>query len=172
MGRAQLVEQRERLRAGQFGQFVLVQGCGAQQVEGGARALLEGERLPAEVVAGVDAPGVQAGDDGHRAVAGAAEAGAQDAFRRAAAGGEQQDALTAPGTGQRGGGGEGGTAGAAGAGDEDGTHGQWLVASPAGAAGPLSTRFFSPSSARSMMTFSALRLIMPSIGILTSTVSW
>ncbi len=37
---------------------------------------------------------------------------------------------------------------------------------------PASTRFFSPSSARSMMTFSALRLIMPSMGILTSTVSW
>ena len=36
---------------------------------------------------------------------------------------------------------------------------------------PDSTRFFSPASARSMMTFSALRLIMPSIGILTSTVS-
>ncbi len=33
-----------------------------------------------------------------------------------------------------------------------------------------STRFFSPASARSMMTFSALRLIMPSMGILTSTV--
>lgn len=35
---------------------------------------------------------------------------------------------------------------------------------------PDSTRFFSPANARSMMTFSALRLIMPSIGILTSTV--
>lgn len=34
-----------------------------------------------------------------------------------------------------------------------------------------STRFFRPARARSMMTFSALRLIMPSIGILTSTVS-
>lgn len=37
---------------------------------------------------------------------------------------------------------------------------------------PDSTRFFRPASARSMMTFSALRLIMPSMGILTSTVSW
>ncbi len=37
---------------------------------------------------------------------------------------------------------------------------------------PVSTRFFRPARARSMMTFSALRLIMPSIGILTSTVSW
>ncbi len=37
---------------------------------------------------------------------------------------------------------------------------------------PDSTRFFSPASARSVMTFSALRLIMPSMGILTSTVSW
>ena len=36
---------------------------------------------------------------------------------------------------------------------------------------PDSTLFFSPARARSMMTFSALRLIMPSIGILTSTVS-
>ena len=35
---------------------------------------------------------------------------------------------------------------------------------------PDSTRFFKPANARSMMTFSALRLIMPSIGILTSTV--
>ena len=35
---------------------------------------------------------------------------------------------------------------------------------------PDSTRFFSPANARSMMTFSALRLIMPSMGILTSTV--
>lgn len=47
----------------------------------------------------------------------------------------------------------------------------------AGAAGadpylPDSTRFFSPANARSMMTFSAFRLIIPSIGILTSTVSW
>jgi hypothetical protein len=37
---------------------------------------------------------------------------------------------------------------------------------------PDSTLFFRPARARSMMTFSALRLIMPSIGILTSTVSW
>lgn len=33
-----------------------------------------------------------------------------------------------------------------------------------------STRFLRPARARSMMTFSALRLIMPSMGILTSTV--
>ncbi|GAA0649370.1 hypothetical protein GCM10009535_29170 [Streptomyces thermocarboxydovorans] len=36
---------------------------------------------------------------------------------------------------------------------------------------PDSTRFFNPASARSMMTFSAFRLIIPSIGIFTSTVS-
>ena len=35
-----------------------------------------------------------------------------------------------------------------------------------------STRFFNSFRAVSMMTFSALRLIMPSIGILTSTASW
>lgn len=43
--------------------------------------------------------------------------------------------------------------------------------SPAEGYAPDSTRFFSPASARSMMTFSALRLIIPSIGIFTSTVS-
>lgn len=42
---------------------------------------------------------------------------------------------------------------------------------PAEGHAPDSTRFFSPASARSMMTFSALRLIIPSIGIFTSTVS-
>lgn len=44
--------------------------------------------------------------------------------------------------------------------------------SPPQACAPLSTRFFRPARARSMMTFSALRLIIPSMGILTSTVSW
>lgn len=45
-------------------------------------------------------------------------------------------------------------------------------AAPVGYSAPDSTLFFSPARARSMMTFSALRLIMPSMGILTSTVSW
>ncbi len=176
---AQRVQQREVLGAGEFGEFVLVEGAGAEQVEGRAGPLLEGEEFLAETVAGVDAQGVQARR--YRGGCAGAEGGAQHRFRRAAVGGEQECPRAPAGAGQGGRGGERGAARAAGARDEDDAHAQSFLASSglgraggpaAWSAGPLSTRFFSPASARSMMTFSALRLIMPSIGILTSTVSW
>ncbi|MQY33041.1 hypothetical protein SRB17_10010 [Streptomyces sp. RB17] len=50
---------------------------------------------------------------------------------------------------------------------------RWLAGRRGGSRGGYSadsTLFFRPARARSMMTFSALRLIMPSMGILTSTV--
>ncbi|GAA2108679.1 hypothetical protein GCM10009759_48750 [Kitasatospora saccharophila] len=76
-------------------------------------------------------------------------------------GGQQQGVAALPGVVQGGGGGDPAGLRAA---DQYGAGGH--------GPGQLSTRFFSPASARSMMTFSALRLIMPSIGILTSTASW
>lgn len=155
-GAAQRVQEGELAAAGEFGQLLAVQPVPAEQVEYGGGLVLEGEEFAAEVFAGVDAGGPQpVGDLGGFGVPG--EAGY-------AVGGQQQGAPAAAGGGQRGRRRDGGTAGAAGAGDEDRTH-------PGQTFGTDSTRFFSPARARSMMTFSALRLIMPSIGILTSTVS-
>ncbi len=168
---AQGVQQREGLGAGEFGEFVLVQGGGAEQIEGGSGAFLEGEELLAEALAGVDAAGVQAGGYRGRGIRGRRRA--QYGLGRLAAGGQQQDARSPPGAGQGGRGGERGAARAAGAGEQEGLHAQSFLPSSAAepSADPLSTRFLRPASARSMMTFSALRLIIPSIGIFTSTVS-
>src|SRR5690606_11773842 len=176
-------QQGELLGAGQRGQFVGLQAGGAEQVECGAGAVLQGGEVLPEVRVGLDAAGGEprgcldgCGPDGHpqHRAQGVRPVGAEDEGAGARAGG-----------GQRGAGRDGGTAAAAGARDQEGTHegerypcatGANGACAPrrlerAGYSSPDSTRFFSPASARSMMTFSALRLIMPSIGILTSTVS-
>ncbi len=106
-----------------------------------------------------------------------AEHGVQGAVR--VVGREEQGAPALPGGVQGGGGGHLGRRRVAA--DQDGACRRHAVpplflraAGPQSAvpAAVSSTRFFRPARARSMMTFSALRLIMPSIGILTSTASW
>lgn len=151
------VQEGELRASGQFGEFLAVQPAGAEQVEDAGGPVLEGDEFTAEVVRGVDAGVVEPfrGLGGRVAVAG------REA--RYGVGGDQQRAPASGRRRQRGRRGDGGTACAAGAGDEDRTHDQ--------AFGTDSTRFFRPARARSMMTFSALRLIMPRRGILTSTAS-
>lgn len=160
-GPAQGVQQGGLFAARQFGEFLTGQLAGAEEFERRGGPLLEGERLRTEVRAGVDARGPQAVP--YRSGVLRRPGGrAEDIAERV--GGEQQDTSAAAGGGERGGGGDGRTARPARAGDEDRTHRRQ-------APGTDSTRFLRPARARSMMTFSALRLIMPSIGILTSTVS-
>lgn len=155
-GAAQRVQQGELRGAGEFGELLAVEPARAEEVEDAGGTVLQLGEFGAEVLAGVDADVVEAvGDRGGSG--GGREAGY-------GLGGEQQGAAAAVGGGQCGGRRDGGTARAAEAGDQDRTH-------VAQALGADSTRFFRPARARSMMTFSALRLIMPSSGILTSTAS-
>lgn len=227
-GLAQSTQQGEVVGPGQRGEFLGVEAGGAEEVERGGGAVLEGGEGVPEALGGVGAPSGEAGFDGGRGRAGAhAECGAEGVV---AVGSEDEGAGALPGRGERGGGGDGGTAGAAGARDQEGAHGGERYRCVGGAGVPVgrrvrspavrgaaaarprhprgrlpgrsgaeearlpaatagsaargcvgggrprpryfdSTRFFRPARARSMMTFSALRLIMPSIGILTSTVS-
>ncbi len=202
-GVAQGTQQGEFVGAGQGGEFLGVEAAGAEQVERGGGAFLEGGEVVPEPLRGVGPPGGEAGFDGDRcgAARGHPEHGAEGVV---AVGAEEQGAGALPGGGERGGGGDGGTAAAAGARDQDGAHGgeryrclggtgcgclpgvrspgSWAphgMAQP-GAAGcrcahpcrpaarlpaaaatsvPTPPRFFRPARARSMMTFSALRLI-------------
>ncbi|CAO0827926.1 hypothetical protein SMICM17S_09655 [Streptomyces microflavus] len=155
-GAVEGVQEGELRGAGEFGELLAVEAPGSDQVQHAGSALLELGEFGAEVLAGVDPGVVEAvGDRGRFRAGGEAGYGL---------GGDQEGAAAARGGGQGGRRGDGRTACAAGTGDQDRTHRHQLC-------GTDSTRFFRPASARSMMTFSALRLIMPRSGILTSTAS-
>ncbi len=157
VGGAQRPQQGELPGAGQRRELLGVQRGGADQVERRAEAWAE--------LAECGAEGLLLVHPGRREVLGVPdgllaepdpEHGVDGAVR--VVGGEQQGPAALAGGVQRGGGGDQRRAVTA---DQDRPEGHCP-----------STRFFNPASARSMMTFSALRLIMPSIGIFTSTASW
>ncbi len=118
---AQGAQQGQVVGAGQRGEFPGLETGGAEEVEGGGGAVLEGgERVP-EALGGVGAPGGEARfDGGRRGAGGHAERGAEGVV---AVGAEEEGAGALAGGGERGGGGEGGTAGAAGTRDQEGAHG-------------------------------------------------
>ncbi len=159
--------------AGQRGDLLGVQPGGAEQVQDVRGAALEGGEVLAEAFGGVRAPGgeVRGGLDGGRSGRGA-QCGAQGV---GVVGAEQEGAGAVGCGAQCGGGSDGRTTAAAWARDQDGAHEaeryrRARVPDRGDYFSPDSTLFFRPARARSMMTFSALRLIMPSMGILTSTV--
>ncbi|CAM5297665.1 hypothetical protein SVIOM342S_08228 [Streptomyces violaceorubidus] len=130
-GLAQGAQQGEVLGAGQRGEVLGVEAGGAEQVERGGGAVLEGGEAVAEALGGVGAPDGEAGFDGGRRRAGAqAERGAEGVV---AVGAQEEGAGALPGGGERGGGGDGGTAGAASV-DQEGAHGgeRYLGAPPVG----------------------------------------
>ncbi|GLW57248.1 hypothetical protein Kpho01_52590 [Kitasatospora phosalacinea] len=160
LGPGQGAQQGEGAGAGQRGELLGVERLGADQVEGGGEPVAAAVEGGAEGGLLVDPGGGQvplqldglgAEPDAEQVVDGAVRV----------VGGEQQGVAAPPGVVQGGGGGDPAGLRAA---DQYGAGGH--------GPGQPSTRFFNPASARSMMTFSALRLIMPSIGILTSTASW
>lgn len=105
-GVAQGAQQGELAAAGEFGELGVLEGRGAEQVEGRAGAGLEGEELASEV-------------GGRR---GAQHAEAFTAQERVGVLGDEQDPATGPRLGEGGGGGDGGASGAAEAGDKDDPH--------------------------------------------------
>ncbi len=120
-GVAQGAQQGEFLRAGQRGEFLRVEAGGAEEVQCGGGAFLEGGEVRTEVPGGVGAPGGEVRGGFDRGRAGRDAEGGAEGVRRV--GGQHEGVRAVGRRGQGGGGREGGTTAAAGAGDQEGAHG-------------------------------------------------